>query len=98
MLSKRFAFDKYIAIDMIVEVLEIVAFILAFYAIASTKFEELLDDQAKQDSSLVPDINVLNKETDILIRSLESSRYMATAAMVLVCLAFILRTIVRRVV
>jgi hypothetical protein len=95
--NRRFELNRYVAIEVVVEVLDVAAYILAFYAIVSTNIQPLIDDHAKQDRALVPDTELLNKETDILIDSLQSSRNMAIAAMVLVCIAFVLRTIVRRV-
>ena len=89
---------RHVVIDVVSEVLDVAAYILVFYALVSTNIQPLIDARAQQDKSVVPDIQLLNKETDILIASIQSSRKMAIIAMVLVCIAFILRSIVRRAV
>jgi hypothetical protein len=92
----KFKIDKFLAIEIVVELLDVAAYTLAFYAIASTPVKVLLNDVSQQDAKPSPDTVLLNKETDILVDSTNQSRTMAIIAMVLVCIAFILRTIVKR--
>jgi hypothetical protein len=94
--GKVFKINKFLAIEIVVELLDVAAYTLAFYAIASTPVKVLLNDVSQQDARPNPDTVLLNKETDILVDSTNQSRTMAIIAMVLVCIAFILRTIVKR--
>ena len=96
--GKVFKINKFLAIEIVVELLDVAAYTLAFYAIASTPVKVLLNDVSQQDARSNPDTVLLNKETDILVDSTNQSRTMAIIAMVLVCIAFILRTIVKRLV
>ena len=75
----------YVAIEVVVEVLDVAAYILAFYAIVSTNIQPLIDDHAKQDKATVPDTELLNEKTDILINYLQSSRNNGTGLPCLCC-------------
>lgn len=83
---------------IVVEVLEIVGFAVGFYAIINTPVNNMNHDLASIHSANDQSVLAIKDELTILVDSTISSRTMGFIAMVLIVSAFILRTIVGRVI
>ena len=86
------------AFAVVIEMLEIIGFVIGFYAVVALPAKNMQSDLTKIDEqSWKKSFQFVQDELRILVESSIESRTLGFVAMVFIVVAFILRTIVSRV-
>lgn len=85
---------------VVIEMLEIVGFVIGFYAVVALPAKNMESDLAhiKEGTTWQESVKFVQDELKILVESSIDSRKLGFVAMVFIVVAFILRTIVSRVI
>lgn len=88
------------AFAVVIEMLEIIGFIIGFYAVVALPAKSMESDltHIKQGESWQDSVQYVQDELKILVESSIQSRTLGFVAMVFIIVAFILRTIVSRLI
>lgn len=88
------------AFAIVIEMLEIIGFVIGFYAVVALPAKNMESDltHIKEGTSWQDSVQFVQDELKILVESSIDSRKLGFIAMVFIVVAFILRTIVSRVI
>lgn len=95
---RRYTRAGKIAFAVTIELLEIIGFVIGFYAVVALPSKSMETDLTKIDKTWETSMKFVQDELRILVDSAIESRTLGFVAMVFIVVAFFLRTILSRVI